>query len=269
VKRLVVTALCSTARADPPAPLVMPELEPRSEVKSTLVVGNSFVDPATNDTLIDLSIEPRLKLEDHIETFADVAVFHMHMVDDDYGHDGYSGVRDVRLGARGVINATGALTLGAGVWSYLPTAMTGRHQNDWIASREEADLLRGSPDPYALSDGFALGGALDARWSDGTTFVQGELGATIVRDLGHLEVDDALAALGAGGSLRGAWSWLAELRLVQEPIGAHFSSDRFWTLMFGAANACMLLRGRFGVGLAADGNASPAFLVGVDGTLRR
>lgn len=265
-------AASTVAHADPPAPVSMPELVSRSEVRMSLLVSNLSPVPATNDTLFELEAAGRVRILEQLEAFGEASAFHLHMRDDDYGTAGYNGLRNTRVGARGFLPISERVVLGIGAWSWLPTAATPSHEPDYLVVPEQADLLRGLSDPYAMHAGFALGGAIDLRWSRGDTFVQGELGATAVTDAGALEVDDASAALGYGDAVDRCTTVTAELRVVQQPTGAHYDGARFW--MFSLALARLGLEGttlrvRAGVGVGSLTSGVPAFLIAIDGFASR
>jgi hypothetical protein len=272
VAALILLAATS-ARADPASPLLLPDLVPRTELAGSVLLANAWAVPATNDTLLELDLAPRVRIARPLEAFADLSTFHMHMQDDDYGASGYSGIRNVRLGVRAVWpERDRGITAAVSVWSWLPTATTNAHKNDYLGTREHADLLRGLPDPYAMYEGFATGGAIDLRWSDDDAFVQGEVGATIVRDLGQFETDDALVAIGGGSHVSARTSVVGELRVLQQPTGAHYPGYRWWSLNAGVSRSCEAgasLGLRIGIGFPPGNGASPAFLLAVDGALRR
>lgn len=272
---LVLLGIAPSAAAKPPRPLLLPDLSPGTDIAGSAGVGNTWPDSDHNDTLIDLDVDPRLRLNRFVEAFADAGVFYTTSFDPEGGLRSFFGLRNLRLGFRAAWPASArGVTVSVGAWSWLPVASTQGHRYEThFGSRESADLVRGLPDPYAMYDGLAAGGALDLGWRDSDTFVQGEIGSTLVRDLGVFEVDDLLAAIGAGTRLSTRLAAVGEVRLVQQPTGAQYAGNRWWAASFGLARTYpdgSSLRVRVGIGIDATESGpqhNPELLLFLDGAL--
>lgn len=199
---LTLFAATGSARAEPPAPLMMPELAPRHRlVVSPLVSSGLFIN------LAQLAVAGTYAI-DCVELFGDVRARVSAVVNIGGGsnEDSGTGLGNIRLGARYHVRR-GTLRVSPAAWAWLPTSNASRNDHFVYAQMGGTDNSRGFGPA-----GTALGVGLDVGWHRGTTFAQLQVGSAIVADEGP-QIDNVFGAVGAGWQASKRTSFLLEYRV--------------------------------------------------------
>lgn len=214
-----------TATLEPPAPLRLPELAPRTRV-GVSVVGATYVLLAyaiTTEVSGSIAVGGGLELFGRLPaTAAAVACVAGCGERDSAG----SALGNLRLGARYAHAAragSSTLSVAPAAWAWIPTWGSLPYYED---PREFASMT-GLGDTRAFSDEAALGLALDVALRSGSSLVQVEGGAALVLDRGSLQVDNVFAALGLGRQVSEKTAWLAEWRVEAYPRGPRLHALAF------------------------------------------
>jgi len=237
----------TAAAAEPPAPLVLPDLTPATEVRASTILGGwPWLDFAAG-----LAVQARTPVASHGEIFARIVEYGANALTGTQVSLGGGGLdaetvkglalSNIQFGARRMFEIPERrLAVAVSAWSWIPTATgSGLVFRDTAFVRAgHADLLLGLQDPYMAFDGVGAGAAGDLRWSDDRWFVQLEIGAMAVRDYSNLEIDDVFTAIGGGASIAKCTTLTGEVRFVQHPTGANFGAgERDWAVSMGVASS--------------------------------